>query len=70
MNRHRDHLTANCPHFQARNDYQGGHWIQCAMGCKGFKNAWERNQYYKTICCHCGGGCELIDINKGRRPKS
>ena len=70
MGHHKDNLTSNCPHFQSRNDYQGGHWIQCAMGRKGFKNAWERNQYYKTICCHCGGGCELIGINKGRRPKS
>ncbi len=70
MGHHKDHLTANCPHFQARNDYQGGHWIQCARGHKGFKSAWERNQYYKTICCHCGGGCELIDIEKRRGPKS
>ena len=70
MNQHRDNLTANCPHFQARNDYQGGHWIQCAMGRKGFKDVWERNQHYKAICCRKGSGCELIDINKGRRPKT
>ena len=47
MNRHRDNLTANCPHFKARTDYQSGHWITCAMGHKGFRSAWERNQYYK-----------------------
>ena len=69
MNRHRDQLTASCPHFKARTDYQGGHWIACAMGNKGFRSAWERNQYYKTICCQDGRGCELLDINKRRGPK-
>ena len=69
LTRHKDGLTASCPHFQARKDYMGGHWIQCRMGTKGFRDAWERNQYYKTICCQCGKGCELIDIRKVRGPK-
>ncbi|MBQ8109528.1 MAG: hypothetical protein IJ124_05135 [Clostridia bacterium] len=70
MKQHKDGLTSNCPHFKARTGYQGGYWIDCAMGRKGFKSAWEVNQYYKAICCRNGCGCELIDINKGRRPKS
>ena len=69
MSHHKDHLTASCPHFQARNDYQCGHWIQCAMGRKGFKTAWERNQYYKNICCNDEHDCEIMNIQKGRRPK-
>lgn len=69
MGHHKDHLTASCPHFKARTDYHGGHWITCAMGRKGFRNAWERNQYYRAICCSCGRGCELIDIKKARGPK-
>ena len=70
MGHHKDRLTASCPHFKARVDYMGGHWIQCAMGTRGFKTAWERNQYYKAICCNCGRGCELLDIEKARGPKT
>lgn len=69
MARHRDHLTASCPHFKARNDYKGAHWIQCAVGNKSFRTAWERNQHYRTICCRNGGGCELLEITKRRGPK-
>ena len=69
MGHHKDHLTASCPHFKTRTDYQGGHWIICAMGRKGFHSTWERNQHYKAICCNCGKGCELIDIEKARGPK-
>ncbi len=69
MKCHRDHMTATCPHFQARNDYRGGHWIQCTMGRRGFSTAWERNQHYKAICCEGGKGCELINIKKVRGPK-
>ena len=70
MGQHKDGLTASCPHFQERRDYLGGHWIQCAMGQRAFRSAWERNQYYKVICCQCGRGCELIDIEDRRRPKT
>ena len=70
MGHHKDGLTANCPYFQERSDYRGGHKIQCAMGFKNYKDAWERNQHYKAICCNGGKGCILIDIEKERRPKT
>ena len=66
MGHHKDGLTATCPHFQARKDYRGGHWIQCAMGMRVFVSAWERNLYYKAICCQCGRGGELLDIASAR----
>ena len=69
MEGHRDRMTATCPHFEARNDYRGRHWIQCGMGRRCFETAWERNQHYKAICCESGKGCELIDIKKERGPK-
>lgn len=66
---HKDRLTASCPHFRARSDYRGCHLIECAMGAKAFGGVWERDQYYRTICCECGRGCELLDIDKRRGPK-
>jgi hypothetical protein len=69
MGHHKDGLTASCPHFQERQDYKAGHWIRCRMGSKCFGDTWERNQYYKAICCEGGRGCELIDIKKARGPK-
>lgn len=69
MGHHKDGLTASCPHFQERKDYKGGHWIRCRIGTKAFCSAWERNQHYKTICCQCGRGCELLDIMTRRGPK-
>lgn len=59
---HRDGLTATCRHFQTRKDYRGGHWVQCAMGQIAFETAWERNQYYKQICCRGGRMCERLNI--------
>lgn len=70
MKCHRDGLTATCPHFRERKDYRGGHWIECSMGTRAFPTGWERNQHYKAICCRGGSGCELLDINKRRGPKS
>ena len=69
MKNHKDGLTATCPHFCERKDYQGGHWIRCRIGTKGFRTTWERNQHYKNICCRCGNGCELLDIITRRGPK-
>ena len=40
------------------------------MGSKCFGDTWERNQYYKAICCNGGRDCELIDIKKVRGPKT
>ena len=64
-----DGLRATCPHFKARVDYMAGHWIQCRLGNKGFREVKERDQYYRTMCCGEGRGCQLIEIDdKRRRP--
>lgn len=64
MKRHKDHLTATCPYFQSRTDYRGGHWVVCCLGHKGFRTAWERNQYYEKMCCRRVAPCELREIGK------
>ena len=67
MNRHKDHLTASCPYFQTRSDYKGGHWVLCCLGSKAFETAWERNQFYKTMCCERSDLCEIRTIGKVKR---
>ncbi len=70
MTRHKDGLTASCPYFQERQDYKAGHWVRCRMGSKCFMGTWERDQYYRNICCQNGRECELLDIVKRRGPKA
>ena len=67
MGGHKDGLTASCRHFEVRKDYRSGHWIQCRMGTRAFESAWERNQYYRSICCQGGRGCELMNIRDRMR---
>lgn len=66
--KHKDGLTASCPHFEERKSYLGGHWIKCRMGTKAFGSTWERNLYYKEICCRKGSMCELIEIKRQAKP--
>ncbi|MBR3544711.1 MAG: hypothetical protein IKN76_01470 [Oscillospiraceae bacterium] len=62
--KHRDGLTADCPHFQQRLDYGSGHWIRCALGRLGFKARIERDKYYRGMCCMGGEGCHLRECEK------
>ena len=54
---------ARCRKFKARVDYRSMHIIDCACGKIAFDNVWERDQYYKNMCCTWYKDCARLKMD-------
>lgn len=57
--KHKDGLTAKCPHFTTRTSYRREHWIACGCGLTMFKGRADRDGYYRRLCCTRPEECAL-----------
>lgn len=74
MHGHKDGHTARCPWFEARINYLGGYWIECAGRSVKFPDRITRDAGYVVFCCKYGTDrpdrCQLCGIANQLRRES